>query len=331
MKTFNSLLNLLPNKTSLHFVDYNESLEERQESIQEAIHSGSYEPFDDVYDCYHEQEWQYERDYLKELRNKIIELTDIEKQKVKDFIEKYEDEFVEEIHERSEGDLIQDLLDNTKRIVAHFDTGYSMESGSWNWNERQIKAERNRIKKHLKIKTNDYDENLDLMIEQASYGGQLLIYFIIKNPKEFIIWPDDRDGYANSFEFSDIHIGIIDHCQGSGNITYLKNHKVSFEANFENIFLEKCIKYNWTYSIAGMVTNWCDSTNVEFSKKKMRKKIEKSPTAVLLEREKRYNETFRKGSCTYGDMDINRHRNTPYSNNYPCGNRCTDCGTFWID
>ena len=33
----------------------------------------------------------------------------------------------------------------------------------------------------------------------------------------------------------------------------------------------------------------------------------------------------------FGDMNISRHKETPYRNDYPCGSRCEDCGTFWID
>ena len=37
------------------------------------------------------------------------------------------------------------------------------------------------------------------------------------------------------------------------------------------------------------------------------------------------------GTCTFGDMDIKRHKNTLCINEFPCGMRCTACGTFWID
>ena len=73
------------------------------------------------------------------------------------------------------------------------------------------------------------------------------------------------------------------------------------------------------------------STIVEFSKRKQRLKIVESETNKLLEQEKKYNDTWKKGECTFGDMDITRHKNTPYQNDFPCGNKCTSCGTFWID
>ena len=40
---------------------------------------------------------------------------------------------------------------------------------------------------------------------------------------------------------------------------------------------------------------------------------------------------FKTGGCTAGDMDMNRHRNTYYLNEFPCGTHCPHCHTFWID
>ena len=37
------------------------------------------------------------------------------------------------------------------------------------------------------------------------------------------------------------------------------------------------------------------------------------------------------GTCTFGDMDIKRYKNTSYITKFPCGMRCSTCGTFWID
>lgn len=79
-----------------------------------------------------------------------------------------------------------------------------------------------------------------------------------------------------------------------------------------------------------MCDDWFKSTKVSFGKK-AKKEISKSKTNEYLGREKSYIETYKNGSCTHGDMDINRHRDVYYRNDFPCGNKCPNCGTFWID
>jgi hypothetical protein len=79
-----------------------------------------------------------------------------------------------------------------------------------------------------------------------------------------------------------------------------------------------------------MVSNWADSTKVELTSANVGD-IRKSVNAELQQVEAKYNHTYKKGGCTFGDMDTYRHRNVIYINNYPCGNKCKDCGNFWID
>lgn len=326
MKTLNKILELIPDKTYLTYVDQNDSLSGYEKQIQECIHSQSYEHLDEiVFDAYSEQEWDSVKRYKKEFKKELIS-KGFKKKKVKRFCEKYDDYIDDKIRSNCADDLISDLIRNTSTIVCHYDTGYEVPSDSWSWKEKQVKVEIAEIKKILKIKNKDYDERIRLMILQASYGGNLLIFFNLDDLDSTI-----RTEEINSIKFKNAHIGIIDHYGGSGDITELNGHEFSIAFNPKNIFLEKTIKYNWTYSIAGMVRDWCESTGVEFSKRKMRRKVETSEINKLLEQEKKYNESWKKGECTFGDMDITRHKNTPYQNDFPCGNKCTSCGTFWID
>ena len=55
------------------------------------------------------------------------------------------------------------------------------------------------------------------------------------------------------------------------------------------------------------------------------------PLAATRALEAKYEETYRKGWCTFGDTKYDRHRNTKYINQYPCGSHCMQCGQFWID
>ena len=318
------VVELLPSRVSLIYVDYNDSLDGHEEKIQECIHKRNFDSLVElVDDSFMEAEWAGLDYVLKELKDDIERAFDIEDAQY--ILDDYEDEIRDAIYDRCDDDTVGDLLRNTGSIIAHYDTGYEVPGDSWSWSEAQVRLERIKIKKHLSIHHSDFDDDMDMMIRQASYGGQVLVYFKM-DPKDFI---DIEDG-IKSIEFSDAWIGIVDHCNGSGDVMHLPKHTFTLPYNQENVFLEKTIKYNWTYSIAGMVSNWCDDTVYNFHTEEVGE-IERSRANDLLEKEKQYNATFKAGGCTPGDMDIRRHRNVVYSNDFPCGNRCKDCGTFWID
>ena len=59
--------------------------------------------------------------------------------------------------------------------------------------------------------------------------------------------------------------------------------------------------------------------------------VDSEPLRQEREKQQKYNETFQAGKCTYGDTDMNRHRDIKYSNSYPCGWSCPHCGMFWTD
>lgn len=321
---FEELVNLLPHRISLVYVDYRDNLNKHQEKIQECIHERCYESlYELVDDAFSEAEWEGVRYVLEELKRDIERTFDIEDAEY--ILEEYEDELRDEIYNRCDDDVIEDLLRNTGDLIAHYDTGYEVESGSWNWSRAEVRLERMKLKKHLNIDNSDFDDDIDMMIQQASGGGQLLVYFKL-NPKDFI---EMEEGII-SIEFSNASIGIVNHCEGSGDVMDLNGHSFILPYNQENVFLESTIKYNWTYSIAGMVSNWCDGTSYYFGTIKVGE-VEKSSTHNHLDIEKEYNKTYRSGGCTAGDMDYSRHRKTTYINDFPCGNRCLDCGTFWID
>lgn len=321
------LIELIPKSVSLIYVDQNDSLDDNEVLLQQIITSGNWDLINESFDeWFRESEWYAVDSIKKEMRDDLQIKYDFDEEECEMLIEKYEDIIDDTIYERNDSDVFKDLMRNTSPIICHYDTGYSMDSESWSWKESKVKKERNKIKKFLSIKSSDYDDKIDMMIMQASYGGNLLIYFEI-DFEDFLNQDFEK---IKSIEFTNAHIGIIDHNQGSGDITHLDRHTFKIPFDRKNMFLEKSIKYNWTYSIAGMCRDWCESTSLKYLEDDLGKP-EESPNIRHIEDEKRYNEKFKSGSCSFGDMDITRHRNTPYRNDYPCGHTCTECGTFWID
>ena len=77
---------------------------------------------------------------------------------------------------------------------------------------------------------------------------------------------------------------------------------------------------------------WCEGTNMELSvSKEDLGEVVLSDKGEHMAREAKLDKTYRDGGCTAGDLKYERHRNTTYINEYPCGTRCKSCGTFFID
>lgn len=323
--TWEQIEKLLPETTDLIYIDYNESLDDNIKELQECLSRGCRSGLTETIE-FHESSDRSIKEIKKELKSDLISNYNIKRKKAKKLISKYKDEINEYCWDKDTSTPYKDLLRNTSTLIAHYDTGYEMESESWNWSDKEVKKERNKIKKFLKIKGVEHDEGIDMMISQATYGGSLLIYFEL----DFNVFMENIES-AKAIKFDNAMIGIIDHIQGSGDIYTEGIDGIVLPFNNKNVFLEKSIKYNWTYSIAGMCYDWAKPTIVKFSDIDLGSKLEDSPQNKLQKQEEEYNKVFKAGGCTAGDMDIKRHRNVIYRNDYPCGNKCTDCGTFWID
>lgn len=334
-KEFTSLqvIELLPKHISLTYVDRNDNLDNRFDELQTCLSQGSFEHINCLVDeWYWEQIEDNKRLIFSELKTSLIDKYDIKKKKAKKLVKKFKEEITNAIYDNWNDDTLECLLNNTSDMIMHYETGYEMKSESWKWTDKEVKAERIKIKKHLAIPKSYTKPNdaIEMMIRQATYGGSLLIYFNIKN--SFIDFVRELE-VAKTIVFKNYMFGIVDYFNGSGDVMSesISKYPATFELVRENIFFEQSIKYNWTYSIAGMCRDWADNTDVKFKQEESKNKVELSAQASRQIQEEEYNKTFKRGACTHMDMDIKRHRNVTYINNYPCGNKCTDCGTFWID
>ena len=323
------VLELLPEKTSLVYVDYRDSLDEHPNLLQKCIHNGNTDALDEeTNDWYIESESESIKTYKKDLKDSIINKYHCSEEVADSFIKDNKNEIEEAIYERCDDDVIKDLLRNTRNPICHYDTGYSIDTETWNFTEAEVRLERIKIKKHLGIQSSKFDADLDMMIMQCN-GGQLLIYFEA-DVKDFC--KNESEEPIKSICFKDAFIGIVDHNCGGGDVMSgnIKGESIILPFNKENIFLEKTIDYNWTYSIAGMCCDWCKDTKYSFGFTDIGE-IETSKTNEFLKREEELDAKFKAGSCTTGDMKYTRHRNIHYINNFPCGSKCMDCNTFWID
>ena len=327
--TIDIVKDLLPKTVTLGYVDYRDNFDENLECVQKAIREREITPiFDEGIneDWLWDNEWESMKYYVEELRMDL-KSGGYEEDDIEEFLQDNEDWIRDIIGDRNDADIIGDLLRNTSDPVMFYDLNvYIDECG---YDNELVEYSVKRIKKALGIlqKEKKYDKDLTMMVEQASYGGRLVIYFR-KDVEDMI----ETKSY-NTIQFSNPMVAIIDTYNGSGDNVDLEGVIVTLPYNPENVFIDKLIKYNYTYEVCGMYGGWCDCTGVKFVNKKYRKPIEKKKSSLYaeIEREEKYKETYKKGGCTFGDMDMKRHRNTYYINDFPCGTKCKDCGTFWID
>lgn len=313
----------------LYYVDRNESFSENSEQVERAIRENS---LDAVYDLCDEiggeNVWNEVEDIKKSKRKEIQKELNVSKEIAKEIISEYEDMIKDIIYDSDISTPSKDMISNTNKFIMFYDLGHEVTSDSWSWTEFEISKERNQIKKVIKLKSKDYDDMIDMMLRQASYGGQLVVYF--RTNFEELITEEE----VNEIQFSgDINLAIIDTRGGSGDHCEFK-HEFKVQLNRDNLFLDKNIKYNYSYAVCGMVESWCDDTNVKLNvNKRLKKKTETSEINRLQEIEMKYKQSWKggRGKCTFGDMDINRHKNASYENGFPAGNKCNKCGTFWID
>lgn len=322
-----SILDLLDKSYDLSYIDYDESLANNLTEVQEAIQKQDWQPLDYLFD-----DWLWERQaesvsyVMEKLINDIASSFDVDMIKAENFVDKWQDTIRDEIYERDDSTPLKDLIRHTSDPICFYDTGVEICGESPFKEDWEMEDDIKAIKKALKIKTNDYDDKLELMIMQASYGGLLVVYF--RGDIQDMMNLKDK----NIVTFKNPMIAIVDHWNGSGDNTELIGHKFTLSFAPENIFLDKCIKYSYTYDVCGMIESWCDCTMVTFGRDLRYKSLKEHSTLhEYLERENKLNETFKAGKCTPMDMDYKRHRNQVYINSYPCGTKCLDCGTFWID
>lgn len=325
-----TLFGMMCKTYQLSYVDYRDSLDGHEKELQECIKTNDWQPIDEIV-------WEWELDSQDNSIEYIIEelKKDIERKldgrfdfDVEMYVSKHFDDISEELYERDTSTFIDDLLRNTGELVAFYSTGWSCGDTCFIGDTGYKELKRD-IRKLLGIKRNDpnlFDRELNELICNASYDGELVIYFTT-DIKQFV----DYKSNPNIITFTNPHIALINTSNGSGYDVQLDGCTVTLPFDRANLYLDKTIKYNYTYEVCGMGSSWCEDTGVHLSTKKVRKQVTKSVIGDRQKRDDELKKIFKSGKCTAGDMDYTRHRGIVYINGFPCGSKCTDCGTFWID
>ena len=229
-------------------------------------------------------------------------------------------------YEKDTSTPTEDLLRNTNERFYFYDLSFEINSLDYSTEEKEAK----RIAKKLKIDYKKHEKTLYELVGNAYDGGMLTILFVT-DPNN-LYTKDEKYKYIH-FE-DDFELCIINRENGSGYGLRI-SESFTFKLIRENLHDDDAAEgYSYSGDTCGMCM-WRTNTNWKFTDNKQENDIifvkNNTEMAELTRREQKYKENYRNGKCTYGDKNFSRHRNAKYRNEYPCGNKCEDCGTFWVD
>jgi DNA-binding transcriptional regulator YiaG len=316
-----------PKGIDLIYIDYRDSFDENKEIIEELAQTGS---VDSV-----EIDWMNDSQFesMNEIEKQIFNEKEIEEIREKDELSQAVSDVFYSIDTSTP---VKDLLHNTNRRYFYYDLNFNVEAGFYNdgmWDhekERWPEKTARSIAKKLRVNYNKHKKELDLLVGQASYGGQLVILFVAE-PERF--FGNRKVKYIKFKE--NYSICIMDRMQGSGDHTELKIKSLVLEFKRENLHDDiGSAGYSYSNEVCGLCKGdnadfeWLDKLNktdklIEVQTNKEAEEFEK--------REAKYKKTYKEGKCTLGDIKYSRHRDTEYINEYPCGNKCKACRQFWVD
>jgi hypothetical protein len=313
------LENEYPRGVELIYIDYRDNLDAK--SVQEAIKEG-----------YLDMDWQGDSQYesiryIKEEYEKenSVELTD----------EEY-DEFSNWLCEHDTSDPLTQLLKNTGDMVFYVET--TTETLDSNGTEpEEWQAHIVDLQKQY-ARTDEQRKEITHTLNEQFYGSRVSFYFKLSPLDLFNTLHGKDSDKGDIVIIKNAHFGTVDRIQGSNwlgtqGIFTLAIPKKDF---IDNIYADKAgAGYSWD-EIAGWTSDGYEDATIYPQKTGdklpddcVAPTTETSGSAKReLELAKKWNDTH---TCTFGDMNIKRHKNTPYINNFPCGNKCETCGTFWID
>lgn len=235
-------------------------------------------------------------------------------------------EIVQEwLYDHDTSNPTHDLLKNSSDLL-YYNTPIEIDGLDYS----TIEDNRKIIYKELNLKrlSKDNRSTLEKMIANSYDGGTLCL---LLNTDDFTVFEGKEITNCNTITIKNPVIGIINRNNGSGAFETLEGIEIEIPFTRENLHTDtgssgySILETFGTYSNIGS-TMW----NIINKTKQTPAKI----NAQELERdkkEKEYIQNYKNGKCTHSDMNLKRHRNVEYINNYPCGIRCKDCGTFWID
>lgn len=314
----------------VYYVDYRDDLQGQLPLLEDCLEKNTINPISEMIDTWWDDPIG---DYIEEIR-KNMEAHGLE-------MEFYDhiDEIRKWIWGHDNSEPVKDLLGNTGPLAMF----YSISECDCRWveapfvtpyMEEEPEKTAKKICSLLHIpEGSDAAKKALIVCENASYGGELRLYFA--SPLEDMITDNKYDDSSDKKDWQSIHfkgrfaLAVYNSMEGVGDFEFV-DLDVTLPFLRENLRLSKSEHYSIEQCF-GTYDNWAESTDtpaMSFDKPAEKSKIKKS---VINSREKRFEETFRNGGCSADDDCYTRHRDVYYVNEFPCRSVCPHCGHVWYD
>jgi|GEM_PF-3642947 len=274
--TFENVKSLLGKKYYLS--EYEGGLDNSLDVAQEAIFDGNKEP---IWQMIGGWEDSYaEREAVEDAKRAIVEKFGTYGEAWIDDEENIQDLY-DEIRARDASTPVGDLIRRTSDQVFFYDLNYDPQ---WEHSDGSVELlkEVKRIKKIIKLKTDDHDGAIATMIAQGVTSFSHLVVFFKTSLARVMFW---SDGIGGKITFSnDIALALYDRVNGAGDHCHIKNHEFSLNFTSQNLWID-AMKYTYTHDVCFMSSEWA-KTKVDVRKgRKPQKEIgENSPYFCKLKR-----------------------------------------------
>lgn len=327
----------MPSHVNLYYVDYRDDLRDHSELLQKCVDQNSLNPISEkVFNWWDYPEGDYINDIEGQMRKDGLEISEEDRDEIWDYL-----------NEHDESCPVEDLIHNTGQVTCYYDLGLECDCG-WHeailaepWMNEMPEDCAKKVCEMLGIdKGSDTAKKIKSVCLNATRGGYLRIYFpayidcLVSGERYEKYWEaSDKDDFQQIRFKGKFAVAVYNSCEGAGDYECIELD-CTFPFLRDNLAISKTDKYS-IESCFDMAGDWlCSCDTPDLSTEPLDDKaraIEESSAGELRALEAEYEATFKAGGCTPGDMDIRRHRDVYYRNDFPCGHVCPHCGTFWID
>jgi hypothetical protein len=303
-----------PRGLDLVYIDYRDSYEDMAQ-LQRVLKDGADEF--DAGDYSYETIDEVMKNYLRE--SEADELSDEVREAMQEWLQD---------HDTS--DPQRELLKHTGSKLFYIETrDYSNQNEAINTgtDPRDYKK---LVKKYGK--TDAQAKAVKYVLDNQFYGAPVSFYFYADVEDVYNVIHGKNSKYIG---VSGAYFSTVDRVQGSNWLgeDAIFTITIPREDLIKNVYLDeaKGTGYGWG-EIAGQ-SGYDDAVVCAIATKTKGSILVQSETSEAQAREARLQAHWDKThTCTAGDMNMKRHAGEqPYRNEYPCGNKCTACGTFWVD
>jgi hypothetical protein len=195
---------------------------------------------------------------ITELIDEIANDLELERELVAEFIANNSDKIRDEIYDRDDSSPIEDLMRHTGEVVMFYDLHVDIDPSD---SEEAAIEIYDTIKTALQI-TDDskYKDDINSLIVNA-WGGELVVYFTA-SIEDMVNLKDNK-----TIIFKNPHIAIIDRLNGSGSDEQFMGLTFQYPLEFDDIYIDACLHWNYSFDVCGMSNRWCRGTVVYFSEK----------------------------------------------------------------